>query len=162
MLEHTLRLDPLSLGDIRESSSAVHIAVTRLKRLMDQEIAHTLDRLGGIKLAEWRILYVLADGGAMPQKDVVRRIMMEQSHASRALKSMQAAGLVSMTRDEDDLRRWNFTLTRKGRALFRKLEPEMKARRDYLDGILSNAEIELFKDIATRVAQRTLQSMKDG
>lgn len=152
--------DPLSLASMPGSSSVVHILVSRLKRLMDQEIIHTLERHARIKVADWRILYILGARGPMSQKKLIKAIVMEQSHASRALKAMQADGLIAVARDSGDMRQWNFALSAKGRRLFHKIDPVMQARRDFLDGVLTKREIAQLQDIATRVANRTLAALQ--
>lgn len=153
--------DPLSLAAIPKSSSAVHIILGRLKQLMDLEIVHTLEKHGGIKIADWRILYVLATSGPMAQKDLIKTILMEQSHASRALKALHQSGLIEITRDQKDMRRWHFALSEKGLQLFNKIDPVMQSRRDFLDGALSDAELETLQDMATRVAKRTVEVLRE-
>ncbi|MCB1462888.1 MAG: winged helix-turn-helix transcriptional regulator [Nitratireductor sp.] len=161
MLDKVHDADPLFLDSIPDSSSQAHIVTIRLKRLMDAEIVRTLDANGGLKVAEWRVLFVLDRDDELSQKEVSEEIFMEQAQASRALRALQDKGLVHTERDTVDLRRWNFRLTPAGDKLFASVNPAMQARRRRIDGILSTEEMEAFKALATKLAKGLRQLNAD-
>lgn len=153
--------DVLGTADIPEGASVVHVVLTRLRRLLDKEQVATLARAGGLAISEWRILHLLALTGPMSQTDLVKRIVIEQAQASRVIRAMQLAGLITVTRDIDDRRRWICTMTEAGAAAYGAAQPVMKARREYFDDTLTPEERAQFLEFANRIAARALSRTED-
>ncbi|MDT0682031.1 MarR family winged helix-turn-helix transcriptional regulator [Roseicyclus sp. F158] len=147
-----LKGDLLGAADIPAGASVIHVIAMRLKRALGKEQAEILERVGGISVPEWRVLFMLADAGSMTQRELVNRTVIEQSQASRIMKTMEDAGLVVMERDKVDRRRWICSLTADGQALFDKVEPAMRQRRERIDGTLTSSEMLQFLEFANRIA----------
>lgn len=113
--------DVLGTADIPQGASVLHVVLTRLRRLLDKEQAATLAEAGGLAISEWRILHLLATIGPMAQTDLVKRVVIEQAQASRVIRSMQLAGMLSVTRDAVDRRRWICALTDTGTEIYNKI-----------------------------------------
>ena len=145
--------DPLGFGEMPEAVSDIVIATMRLKRMFDADNARLLAAVPGMREVDWRILYVLHAGGAMPQKEVMRVIQMEQAQASRALQRLKEAGKVRSVRDDNDRRSWNFELTDEGCAALLEVLPAMERRRDEIDAALSDGEMVQLKRLMTKVAR---------
>lgn len=153
--------DVLGTADIPKGASVLHVVLARLRRLLDKEQAATLARAGGLAISEWRILHLLATIGPMTQTDLVKRIVIEQAQASRVIRSMQLAEMISITRDTADRRRWICAMTDTGTEIYRKAQPVMQARREYFDSALNAEERAQFIDFANRLAGRAMSAL-DG
>lgn len=144
--------DPLGFAEMPEAVSDIVVATMRLKRMFDNDNARILAAISGMREVDWRILYVLYAGGAMPQKNVIRTVQMEQAQASRALQRLKEEGKVRSVRDEDDRRCWNFELTKAGRADLLRVLPAMVTRRDEIDGALTPEEMTELRRLLSKVA----------
>lgn len=79
--------------------------------------------LFGVGIEVWRLLVELAQRGPSTAQDAARALGMDKGSVSRALRSMQSDGLVSISLDARDGRLRLARLTRKGRELHRRIEP---------------------------------------
>ena len=125
--------DILGAADIPDGASVLHVVVGRLRRLLDREQTATLAAAGGVTIAEWRSLFMLATDGSMTQGDLVRKTAIEQSQASRVIRAMELSQMIETARDPNDRRRWLCSLTPKGNELFQRLDPVMRRRRASID-----------------------------
>jgi DNA-binding MarR family transcriptional regulator len=135
--------DPILGHQIPDVASVIHVAVDRLHRIMRSEFDAFLKVTGDLKLAEWRVMAVLHGNGSMAQKDIIAAVVVEQAQVSRALASLNKAGLVLIRRGRKDKRVWLFSLSEKGKQLYETIKPLALARRARLDGVLGeegNAE----------------------
>ena len=135
--------DPILGQQIPDVASVIHVAVDRLHRIMRSEFDAFLKVTGDLKLAEWRVMAVLYGNGSMAQKDIIAAVVVEQAQVSRALASLNKAGLVLIRRGRKDKRVWLFSLSEKGKQLYETIKPLAVARRARLDGVLGedgNAE----------------------
>ena len=148
----TSKTEKLMIADMPETASVAHVIAMRLKRLLDADMVKTLD---GAKVTDWRILLALVRHAPMSQTAIARWIVMEQAQTSRALKAMQESGLVLASRDKEDGRRQTYTITPKGLAEFKRVEPMMFERRHRIDSALTATELQQFADLASRVARQT-------
>ena len=146
--------DLLRAGEIPSSASVLHVIVKRLGRLLDGNQIKQLSKAAGLSIPEWRVLYILAVGGPMPQCDLIRLTIMEQSQASRVTKTMAAKGLISMERNQKDQRCWNCMLTGLGFERFNQAEPVMIDRKKRLDNAVSEDEFRHFISLANKIAKR--------
>ena len=146
--------DLLRAGEIPSGASVLHVIAKRLGRLLDSNQTKQLSRVAGLSIPEWRVLYILAVRGPMPQRDLIGLTIMDQPQASRVTKTMAAKGLISLERDKEDLRRWNCTITELGSERFNQAEPIMVARKKHLDSAISEDELRHFISLANRIAKR--------
>lgn len=83
----------------------------------------------GLNHTEARLLRILdQQGGAMPQDELSGLLQVDRSNAGRALKRLEGLGHIQRAKDGEDLRRFNASLTAKGRRLaaeINKLRREM-------------------------------------
>lgn len=93
-----------------------------------------------LKLLEWRAVALLGGYPAQSLNDLARGAGLEKSHASRTVAGLIARGLVASAPDDRDGRGKIFTLTRAGRALYRRVFDDAMARSEAWLSVLSVAE----------------------
>ena len=91
----------------------------------------------GLSTLEWRVMAVLGDGGAVSQRELARRTLMEKVPVSRACKTLLAKGLVRRRPNDRDGRSHLLELTGEGRDVHGRIMP-----------LARKAEAELFAALA--------------
>lgn len=154
--------DPILGKAFPDVASTIHVAVERLFRILRDEFAQFLKETSNLKLQEWRVLTALSAGGWLPQKDIVKVVVMEQAQVSRALSDMQKAGLVLTRRDTSDRRVWCFSLSAEGRRLYERLRGLAITRKTALDSVLEDQEKMEFFACLRKVASHALDGKVEG
>lgn len=109
--------------------AAIHVVSNRISRAFyaDIEARH------GISLPEWRVMLTLARHPGMAAMAVADLWGMDKMAISRAVRRLEAGGLVKRAPARGDRRRWVLDLTPEGRRRFRAIEPMATARyRDFV------------------------------
>lgn len=75
----------------------------------------------GLTYPQYLVLLVLWEQDAQPVNDIARRLYLETNTVTPLLKRMEAAGILTRSRGEQDARQMIVSLTPKGRALQKKL-----------------------------------------
>lgn len=115
-----LRLDDFLPYQLSVTSNAV-----------SQVIARTYESLFGLKVAEWRLIAVLAEDAGLSQQALVARTEMDKMTVSRAAQALAARGLVTRVPHGSDRRSHRLALSDSGRALYAEIAPkalDMEAR----------------------------------
>jgi DNA-binding MarR family transcriptional regulator len=89
---------------------------------------------------EWRLLAALGEGGPLQAAQAAQVTTLDKMQASRALRSLEARGLVERQTDESDRRHVIVQLRPAGRALLRQVQPMVMAREAYLLEALDDEE----------------------
>ncbi|MCH4892849.1 MULTISPECIES: MarR family winged helix-turn-helix transcriptional regulator [unclassified Sphingomonas] len=92
--------------------------------LVSAAIATAYQTLFGLKIAEWRLIAVLAEGGAMSQQALGARTRMDKVTVSRAAIALVDRGLLTRARDEHDNRAHALSLSAAGRTLYEQVAPQ--------------------------------------
>lgn len=130
----------------RKSSSKVtdNTAVVDLERYVPAFLTWIANKLSGgastaylsvfnVGIETWRLLVLLAIEKSLTAQAISRTIGMDKSSVSRAFKSMQLRGLITIGLDDADGRLRVATITPKGRALHDEiLELAMERERAFL------------------------------
>jgi DNA-binding MarR family transcriptional regulator len=130
----------------RKSSSKVtdKTAVVDLERYVPAFLTWIANKLSGgastaylsvfnVGIETWRLLVLLAIEKSLTAQAISRTIGMDKSSVSRAFKSMQLRGLITIGLDDADGRLRVATITPKGRALHDEiLELAMERERAFL------------------------------
>src|SRR3954447_16861363 len=114
---------PVGVIDERRSSPGLLLALLgqdAMRRLRDAHTAHDL------MPRQFQLLGLLADHGAMGQRDLGQAMATDPGTAVTLLSPLEADGCVTRTRDPGDRRRQVATLTAKGK---RKLDHAAEAQR---------------------------------
>ncbi|WP_431470257.1 MarR family winged helix-turn-helix transcriptional regulator [Sphingosinithalassobacter sp. LHW66-3] len=87
-------------------------------------IATTYQALFGLRIPEWRLVAVLAEGGAMTQQALGARTHMDKVTVSRAAIALGDRGLVTRAPNPADQRSHLLTLSEAGWQLYREIAPK--------------------------------------
>lgn len=90
-------------------------------------IATAYQALFGLRINEWRVVAVLAEGGAMTQQALVTRTRMDKVSVSRAAIALVDRGLAERAPHADDQRSHLLSLTAAGNGLYREVAPKALA-----------------------------------
>ena len=87
-------------------------------------IATAYDRLFGLKIPEWRLIAVIAEGPGITQQALGVATRMDKVTVSRAAQALVERGLVARAPNEGDRRSHLLMLTGTGRALYEQVAPK--------------------------------------
>ena len=95
----------------------------------------------GLDIPEWRVLATLGfRNGACSAQNIAHCTRTHKSTISRAVTALLRRGLVERVENKDDRREYRLRMTRKGRALYRKLIPRLKRKEREILSCLSARE----------------------
>ncbi|GAB4121865.1 MAG: MarR family transcriptional regulator [Rhodothalassiaceae bacterium] len=94
----------------------------------------------GLGIREWRVLAILGYYGPSSAADLVGRVAFDKSTVSRAIKRLEAGGLVTRGPHPSDARRQLIFLTEEGAAMHDAIAPVSRMRRRIIESALSEEE----------------------
>lgn len=98
----------------------------------------------GLKIPEWRLIAILAEGGEMTPLAVGRSARIDKISVSRAAAAMIARGLVRQRANPEDGRSHLLSLTEDGVALYADVAPAALAmERDLLASLTVDERVQL-------------------
>jgi len=86
-------------------------------------IARAYQTRFGLSVPEWRVIAMLGERAPMTAQGLVEATAMDKVTVSRALRGLDARGLVSRTPNPDDRRASDVRLTGEGRAIYAEVAP---------------------------------------
>ena len=95
-------------------------------RAVNEAISNVYTEKFGLSVSEWRTMAVLGPHNSLSATQIVAQSSMDKVVVSRAIKGLQAHGLLKRDIDGDDRRRAVLRLTGQGQDLFTKLVPMVK------------------------------------
>lgn len=107
--------------------------------------------LYNITLQMWRILIRLWEAEPRCQHELAALTSSDPGTTSRALRSMEAKGLVSRKRPKEDAREVRVMLTPKGRELTKSIIPLHLRREALAVRGIPPSQVELAKDLLTKI-----------
>lgn len=108
----------------------------------------------GLSIPEWRVMAVVGDAGALTQRDLTRRTLMDKVAVNRACKGLEERDLAVRTPNEADGRSHLLDLTASGRQMHSEIMPLAKEMEGKLFEGFSADELELFRKLLSRARQR--------
>lgn len=127
-------------------------------------IATAYDRLFGLKIPEWRLIAVIAEGQPITQQAVGVATRMDKVTVSRAAQALVERGLIARQPNTGDKRSHLLSLTETGRALYDQIAPkalEMEAaifeQLDPAARKMLSAMLDRIEAAAARVAPEAVQ-----
>ena len=105
----------------------------------------------GLSVPEWRVMAVLGDSGALTQRDLTRRTLMDKVAVNRACRVLEERELAVREPNENDGRSHLLALTETGQAMHGQIMPlatEMERR--IFEGF-SDTEVATFRMILEKV-----------
>ncbi|PCD02649.1 MarR family transcriptional regulator [Sphingomonas spermidinifaciens] len=116
-------------------------------------IATVYQSLFGLRVPEWRLVCVLAEGKGMTQQALGVRTQMDKVTVSRAAIALAERGLVERVPNPGDQRSRVLNLTDSGRELYAVVAPKALEMERALFAGFSEAERTQLRDMLIRVEQ---------
>ena len=113
----------------------------------------------GMTRTQWRVLANLGKFGAMTASDICRRSHEEKTKVSRAIASLEVAGMLSRTLDQDDRRSETLSLTVKGNAAYQDLGQSARDYDNALNRHLGAKQASAIRNILQRLLQLNRKSI---
>ena len=133
MAKTKLRLDDFLPFRLSVASNAV----SRL-------IARAYETRFGLKVAEWRLIAVLAETEGLTQQAIVERTVMDKVTVSRAVQGLMERRLATREPNPRDARSHLVSLTKEGLALHAEVAPiALNTERKLLEGLTPDEVKEL-------------------
>ncbi len=114
-------------------------------------IESTYRALFGLRIPEWRLIAVLAEGAGMTQQALTHATRMDKVTVSRAAIALVERGLVTRTPNPSDQRSHVLTLSADGRALYEEVAPKALEIEARIFGDLDPAEVTAFRALLARI-----------
>lgn len=143
MSPHRLRLDTFLPFRLSVASNAV-----------SRTIARAYEARFGLKVAEWRLIAVLAEGHGLTQQAIVERTVMDKVTVSRAALALVERRLARRDPNPHDARSHLLSLTEEGDALHAEVAPlALSMEAELLHG-LSRKEVAELDRLLKRLEKR--------
>ncbi|HZR12404.1 MAG TPA: MarR family transcriptional regulator [Acidimicrobiia bacterium] len=107
--------------DIDDDGQVVGRALAFTGKVVAARFEETMARAGG-SLPTWMVLLTLDRAGPVSQRELARRIHVEDATVTYHVDRLESAGLVSRTRDPADRRVWRVELTPDGTETFTRMK----------------------------------------
>ena len=120
--------------------------------LVSERIARSYEALFGLKIPEWRLIAVIAEGRGTTQQDIGGRTRMDKVTVSRAAVALFERGLITRAPNPADGRSHLLTLTPAGHTLYAQIAPKALELEASIFGQFSAEELAALKDMLRRVA----------
>jgi DNA-binding MarR family transcriptional regulator len=116
----------------------------------------------GVTADQFVLLAALADGDAVTQQELVRRLSSDHNTVRAMLLLLESRRLVARARHPVDGRARCVTLTKKGRQLFNRLLTKSEALRDQLLAAFRTDEVTALVRLLQRVAEAMAPPPSNG
>ncbi len=114
-------------------------------------VATAYQALFGLKIPEWRLIAVIAEGQAMTQQALGVATQMDKVTVSRAAIALVDRGLVKRAANPYDQRSHLLSLSSEGQALYESVVPKALALEAAVFGGFTTDEIAQFAAMLTRI-----------
>ena len=101
----------------------------------------------GLSIPEWRVMAVLGDAGALTQRDLTKRTLMDKVAVNPACKVLEERGLAQRRPNEQDGRSHLLDLTEDGVAMHSEILPLALEMERKLFAGFSPEELDLFRSL---------------
>ena len=108
----------------------------------------------GLSIPEWRVMAVLGDFGALTQRELTRRTLMDKVAVNRACKCLEDRDLAARTPNESDGRSHLLDLTKAGKAMHSEIMPIAKAMEQQIFAGFTSDELELLRTLLKRAREQ--------
>lgn len=135
-------------------SGALPFRFSRLIVKLNAQAARTLARASDLSLNQWRVFYLVHNLQPVTSKEIIELSAIDAALVSRNAKALIEKGLITFVRNEADNRERLLSLTPAGEELMEELEPNMKARRSFLDATFTEEERETLINLILRLEKR--------
>ncbi len=108
----------------------------------------------GLSIPEWRVMAILGDVGALTQRDLTKRTLMDKVAVNRACKGLEERALAARTPNESDGRSHLLDLTDEGRAMHSEIMPLAREIERRMFAGFSKEELDLFRTLLGRARKQ--------
>ena len=108
----------------------------------------------GLSVNEWRMMAVLGDSGALTQRDLADRTLLDKVAVNRASKTLVGRGLVERSSHSRDGRSHLLQLTPTGSEVHDEIMPLAKAIEQEMFAQFSDEERAMLRDVLIRLRVR--------
>lgn len=129
--------------------------------LVSDVIATAYQQTFGLKVAEWRLIAVIAESDGLTQQAIGRRTRMDKVTVSRAALSLIDRGLVLRAPNPQDGRSRRLSLTPAGEELYRQVAPRALALEARLFKGFDARDLATLRTMLDRIEASAL-AMRDG
>lgn len=109
----------------------------------------------GLKVTEWRVMAVLGDGGALTQRQLTERTLMDKVAVNRACKVLEQRGLASREPNAQDGRSHMLALTSDGWTMHDRIVPLARDMERRLLSQLNAEERVTFESLLLRLRDQS-------
>ena len=123
-----------------------------LSYVLQQTAEELLEEQTGIGLSAARIMSVLDKSKPTSQRYVAVQLRQTESNVSRQLQNMKKFGLVNISRNKQDSRQRDVTLTAKGADQYQQAEKLLRRQQAKFLKILNTGEAKLLDEAAQKLS----------
>lgn len=124
-------------------------------------ISTAYDSIHGLKIPEWRLIWVLNEDGPSTQQALVKRTGMDKVTISRAAQALAKRRLITRAPHEYDGRSHHLILTAEGERLFADVAPSAVEFEKVVLANLTVEEVTVLKDLLRRVEEAAMAVQND-
>ncbi|MDC7677672.1 MarR family winged helix-turn-helix transcriptional regulator [Asticcacaulis machinosus] len=124
-------------------------------------ISTAYDSIHGLKIPEWRLIWVLNEDGPSTQQALVKRTGMDKVTISRAAQALAKRRLITRAPHEYDGRSHHLILSSEGERLFADVAPSAVEFEKVVLSNLSPEEVSVLKDLLRRVEDAAMAVQND-
>jgi DNA-binding MarR family transcriptional regulator len=143
----------MSLADPRKSGDLLNYRLSRLLAASGAMITRLCEGRYGITRREWRVIAVLAEGGAISPSELAERTHLERGRVSALITQLVAKKLVQRVPVPGDARRAEVRLTEAGRSVYDELLPQSAAFNREVLAVLGPEERAAFEQMLQRLTE---------
>ncbi len=111
----------------------------------------------GVTRIQWIAMYYLDKHKQISQKELAEKMYVTDSSIARLLDRMSRDGLVERVKSAEDRRVTFIKLTRKGKALSKKLMPEGESFSDMLLDGITEEELRVFENVVRKMVGNVIK-----
>jgi len=121
-------------------------------------ISTAYESLYGLKIPEWRLIFILREDGPTTQQALVKRAGMDKVTISRAAQALAKRRLITRAPHEHDGRSHHLILTAEGERLYADVAPAAAEYERIMLAGFSPEEVTQFKTWLRRVEEAALKA----
>lgn len=121
-------------------------------------ISTAYESLYGLKIPEWRLIFILREDGPTTQQALVKRAGMDKVTISRAAQALAKRRLITRAPHEHDGRSHHLILTAEGERLYADVAPAAAEYERIMLAGFTPEEVVQFKKLLRRVEEAALKA----
>lgn len=124
-----------------------------LSNILNKQSERFLKKHHGIAIPDWRVLFLLVQGGPMSIRDLASLSKTDKALVSRVVSRLIERGLAARKTNSYDARLVQVSITDEGMKVFNTVLPHAATRQQVLLGILEPEELEVLDRALSKLTQ---------